>query len=1129
MEKKLTIHGLRPCLTQKLRIIDLILFLFLFSFVNSFASDSYSQVTRLSILAEQMPIEDFFSEIESKSEFRFFYTGEIDVDKKISGDFKNMTITEILDVALKDENIEYEVKGRQVVLSSKKVAKEEKDVSSHKMITGQVTDATGAPLTGVTVMVKGSTTNGVITDSDGKYSLMNVPKDGILVFSFLGMQTQEVSVSGKAEISVTMQDDVIGLSEVIAVGYGTMKKADLTGSVSSIKGDDLKKVSAANVATAIAGKLPGLQVTQATGEPGGYSIIRMRGLGSVYSGSDPLVLIDGFPGSLSQISSSDVESISVLKDAASASIYGSRAANGVILVTTKSGQKNQKIKIELNAKYGVQKATNIPELLESEEWCRKMNESTELDYWVGDNAPENQTTNTDWLGYLFRDDAPVQNYNISASGGTQNLRYSMNVGYYDQDGIMINQNYNKYNLRTSIDYSSDNLNVGVKTYQMRSKNTSNINHASTVMCEAFLTPPTIPVYNADGLPGTPRKDVDGENFLVDNTPSMDALSREYKKTGNYSVSNIYAEIRIIDELRFKTIFNYKTSDTYSEEFFPEWYSYRPDDTEHISIYKANTESKLTVSTSTSSVWESQNVLTYKKDIERHHFDALLGYSAQKSQNANLYGKGSKFPRNSLKSLNAAGETGKNGGAPSEATIISQFGRINYAYDDKYLLQFNIRRDGSSVFGPRKKWSTFPSASLGWRITEERFMKRYDFIDNLKLRAGIGSLGNANIPAGQWYSSIEFWSDCVLGTNQKVNGGAFVGTYNPDISWETTTTYNLGLDVAVFSKLDATFELYKRKTTDMLLVNPLPSTTGFDDKPYVNLGGVDNTGWEFTAQYHDNIGDFHYNVGFNITHVENEVVDMGGVSPIIEDYTRTEEGQAVNSFYGYVVEGFYESEDDIANNPSFVGAKPGDFKYKDISGEDGVPDGVIDENDKTFLGSAMPQFFYGGNIAMSYKGFDLSMFFQGEANKKIMMTPEYGMDFGKLYNYTNMYKEVYENRWTENNLDSKYPALGSGNRGSNNACNTTWLQDAAYLRLKNLQIGYTLPQELTAKIDIESVRVFFNATNLLTFTDYVGFDPEMGTRQKRIDGTGLEMDKVYTRGGCDYPQAKTMELGLTVKF
>lgn len=1105
--------------------------LLLTTFMGVFASESYSQTARLSLKAEQISLEDFLIKIEKQSEFRFFYTGEINIDKKVSGEFKEQKINDILDIISEEADIKYEVMGRQIILSPKNSKTSIKSIQAQKSVSGIVTDASGTPMPGVTIVIKG-TSDGTVTDIDGNYSLTNVPENAQLVFSFVGMKAQEITVAGKTRIDVTLEANVIGLEEVVAVGYGTMKKADLTGSVSSVKGTELEKVSSTSVATAIAGKLPGLQVTQTSGEPGAASVIRMRGVGSVYSGIDPLVLIDGFPGDLSQISSSDVESISVLKDAASASIYGSRAANGVILVTTKTGKNNQELKVELNAKIGIQRPTNIPDILDSQEWARKMNESTMarsgVEHWTGENAPENQTVNTNWLDYIFRTDAPVQDYNISASGGAKNLRYAVNIGYYDQDGIMINQNYNKYNIRSSIDYANDRFSAGVKLYKLHTTNTSDINYTSTVMYDAFRTPATIPVYNADGLPGTPRESAPGEDVLKDRTPSMDAILREYEGTANYSVTNLYAEVKLIEGLRFKTIFNYKTTDSYSEEFFPVWSTYRPDDVDHETVFMGNTKASLTAASSTSSVWESQNILTYKKDIGKHHIDLLAGYSAQKSKASNLSATGANFLRNSLKALNAAGEKVDIAGVTAEGTITSQFGRINYSFAGKYLAQFNLRRDGSSVFAPGNRWSTFPSASLGWRISEEEFMKSVVFIDNMKLRAGIGSLGNANIPAGQWYSKVSFGSGYVFGVSQDLYDGSQIGAYNEDISWEKTTTYNLGLDMTMLkNKLNLSAELYKRKTTDMLLVMPLPQTTGYSTKPYVNLGGVDNTGWEFNGQYADNVGsDFSYSVGFNITHVKNEVVDMGGLAPIIDRYTRTEEGQAVNSYYGYIVEGIYQSEEEIANSPSYEGAKPGDLKYKNLNDEDDI----INEDDKTYLGNAIPKFFYGGNISAAYKSFDLSMFFQGEANKKIMVVPAHGMDFGASYDYANMYKEVYDNRWTKEGDNTRYPALGSGQRTINTQTSTTWLHNASYLRLKNIQLGYTLPKALTSKAGIGNARVFVNATNLLTFTDYIGFDPEMGTRQKREDGTqGMYMDKVYTYGGCDYPQAKTFEIGINVNF
>ena len=1122
MEKNRTIHGLSPCVLKMLKIMKLTVFLLLTTFIAVCASETYSQTARLSVKAERISLEEFLIRIEDQSEFRFFYTGEINVEKKVSGDFKNQKITEILDDIAGDVGIKYEVIGRQIILSPINSNDRIRSIQQQKSISGKVSDASGSPLPGVSIIIKG-TTQGTIADTDGTFSLSNVPSNATLVFSFVGMKRQEISVEGKSSIEVVMEEDVIGLEEVVAVGYGTMKKADLTGSISSAKGEDLVKVNASNVGTAIAGRLPGLHVSQSSGSAGASSILRIRGVGSVYSGVDPLVIIDGFQGSINQVSPNDVETITVLKDAASASIYGARAANGVILITTKTGKRNQALKVDFNAKYGVQQATNIPKMLDSEEWCRKMNQSTMArtgtEYWVGDQAPENQTTNTDWFDYIFQS-APVQDYNLSATGGAKNMRYAVNMNYYDQDGIMIGQNYQRASARSNIEFVTEKFSAGLRTYHYR---TWSSNHSADIG-SAMFTPPTIPIYNEDGLPGTPREGT-GEDQLQNNTPVMSYNSVDNSVKANSTTVNTYAEVELYEDLKFKTVFNISGYDSYREEFRPEWFSYRPNDPDHLSPYRHQSPASLTVYDHTSSLWEWQNLLTYNKDYKKHHLDVLAGISAEKSESAYMTGYINTFARNILTSLNAGSEDKNISGSSGDVSLHSQFGRINYSFDNKYLLQANVRRDGSSVFAPKNRWGVFPSVSVGWRISEENFFKDNAVISNMKLRAGIGSLGNSNIPSYQWLSSISFSPGYVLGEQQALNAGTAVsGAYNEDISWEKTTTTNIALDLGLFdSKFNMTLDVFKRKTTDMLLILPLPSTTGYSSNPYVNIGGVDNSGWEFTAQYNNNERELKYNLAFNITHVKNEVVDMGDVAPIIDTYTRTEEGQPINAYYGYVVEGIYQSEADIADSPTLDGARPGDFKYKDLN-----ENGEIDPEDRKFLGNSIPQFYYGGTIDLFWKNFDMSIQLQGEFDRQIMVTPQYAMDFGGLYDYTNMYQEVYDNRWVQEGDDSYYPAIGSGIRGINNVCNTRWLMDADYFRVKNLQVGYTIPKALFSGTPISNIRIFFSGTNLLTITDYVGFDPEIGVRQKRSDSTGY-IDMVYTSGGANTPQAKTFQAGVNITF
>ncbi|MCG6186189.1 TonB-dependent receptor [Maribellus maritimus] len=1098
--------------------------IFLLGLVSVSAS-TYSQNTRLDISFNNNNIVDLFKEIENKSEFYFFYQRE-DLKKieNVSVNVEDATVMEILDQVLSGTSLDYKIVDRYIIVRQKESNFGDAIIrgEQQKPVNGTVKDKNGMPLPGVTVLEKG-TGNGTVTNTNGEYSLSVNANDAILLFSFVGMQSQEIPVEGKRQIDVVLEEGVIGLEEVVAIGYGTMKKRDVTGSVSSADGSELVKVNSSSVSTAISGRLPGLHVSQSSGSAGAGSVLRIRGVGSVYSGVDPLVIIDGFQGDINQVSPNDVETITVLKDAASASIYGARAANGVILITTKTGKRNQELKVNVNVKYGTQQATNIPKLLDSEDWCRKMNESTlartGTQYWVGDQAPELQTTNTDWFDYIFRS-APVQDYNLSATGGSKNLQYAVNINYYNQDGIMIGENYQRASARSNIEFVTERFSAGLRTYHYK---TWSSNHSADIN-GAMFTPPTIPLYNEDGLPGTPREGT-GEDQLQNNTPVMSYNSVDNSAKANSTTVNLYSELKLWDGLKFKTVFNISGYDSYREDFRPEWFTYRPEDTDHSAPYRHQSPASLTVYDNTSSIWEWQNLLTYVKDYKKHHFDILAGISAQKSESAYMSAYRNTFPRNSLVAINAGSEDYNNSGSSGEGSLSSQFGRINYSFDNKYLLQMNVRRDGSSVFAPKNRWGVFPSASFGWRISEESFLKDNSVISNMKLRAGIGSLGNSNIPSYKWLSSISFGAGYVFGEEQALNSGATVsGAYNEDITWEKTTTTNIALDLGLFNnQFNMTLDVFKRKTTDMLLILPLPSTTGYSSDPYVNIGGVDNSGWEFTAQYINRSHELKYDISFNITHVKNKVVDMGDVAPIIDLYTRTEEGQSINSYYGYVVEGIYQSEADIAASPTLDGARPGDFKYKDLDNS-----GTIDEDDRKFLGNSIPEFYYGGNVNLEWKNLDMSIQLQGEFGKNIMVTPEFAMDFGTLYDYTNMYQEVYDNRWTQEGDDSYYPAIGSGIRGINNVCNTRWLMDASYLRVKNLQIGYTLPNQLLSGIPINKIRVFLSGTNLLTFTDYVGFDPEIGVRQKRSDSTGY-IDMVYTRGGSNTPQARTFQAGVTITF
>jgi len=1091
-----------------------VLFILLTASLVSFASGSYSQSKSLSFRLEQANLLEVFQQIEKQSDMLVAYdVSNIDTEQRINIAVDNASIENVLNKALGNTDLTYKIMNRYIIISRNE--NEPSSVSQQqKSLSGSVTDSSGAPLPGVTVVIKGKAT-GTITDANGNFSLANVPTDATVKFSFIGMKAQEVSVAGKSSINIIMTEESIGIGEVVAIGYGTIKKVNLTGSVATVSGNDLMKVSGSGASTAFAGRMPGVMVTQTDGAPGSGASIKIRGIGSLNSNNDPLVLIDGFAGSLDGVPPADIESISVLKDAASAAIYGSRAANGVILVTTKKGKKDQPFKVEVTARTGVQQATHLPAILNTREWINKSNETVTgaggNALWVtGDpkTDPSLQTTNFNWMDYVFRS-APVSDVNASMNGGTSKLRYSANVGYFDQQGIVIGEGFKRASIRTSIDYITDKFSTGVTMSQFKTWSNSNINR-SYLFQDIFRTPPTIAANNPDGTISGARPGYDGENIL-DYTPAMDAAMRDYSGGSNSSAANLYAEVQLLKGLKLKTVLNTGSYSFSDGTFLNVWKSFAPDGTPG----KGNATAQYINSENTSWSWESQNLLTYTLSIKDHHVDVLLGASAQKSTYSGFNATKSGYLRNELHALDAGSTLVSAGGSEGKSSMASQFGRLNYSYKSKYLFEANVRRDGSSVFAPGHQWGVFPSASAGWRVSEENFIKTVPAISNLKLSAGYGSLGNQGINPNLWLGLLNFQK--YVFNNTVVSTAQLNSMYNENISWEKTTELNMRMDLGLLNnKLNFTAEVFNRKTTDMLLEVPVPLTMGGVGNPYDNVGAVNNKGWEFSADYNDRAGEFRYGVSFNISHVKNEVTQLVETVKTIDQtynnnvYTRTEVGQALRSYYGYVVDGIWQNASEIANSGYTIkvgGSKPGDFRYKDLNN-----DKIIDNKDRTFLGNSFPQYYYGGNLFLQWKGIDCNMLLQGVFKRKIYVSPEYGMDLGR-YSYANIYKEFYDQTWKQDGDGSKYPQLGHS--ADNNLINSTWVQDASYMRIKNLEVGYTLPKAFVSKLNLQQLRVFANATNLLTLTKYIGFDPEM--------------DRNITYGGADYPQAKTFSLGVNVTF
>jgi TonB-dependent starch-binding outer membrane protein SusC len=1065
----------------------------------------YSQNTKINLSIHNGTMQDLFRAIEKQSDFNvFFKTEEINIKIPVNIIASDITIKEALIQVLKSSNLEYKILDKIIVVTS---------AGQQQKISGKVTDAiTGEALPGVSVSIEGES-KGVVTDVEGKFTIEVANENDILVFSFIGYQSEKVIVAGKSNIGVKLVQDIKKLGDLVVVGYGTQRKENITGSVASVTGDDLVKVNASSAATAFAGRMAGVMVTQADGAPGASASIKIRGIGSLNSDNSPLVLIDGFQGDLSNVAPGEIESISVLKDASSAAIYGARAANGVVLVTTKKGKKDSPMKISITSKAGIQEATYLPTLLNTQEWMQKVNQMGTIYWKSGDpkTDPALQTTDFDWMHYTFGS-SPVSDNNVSITGGSGKLSYAVNAGYFDQDGILKGENFKRSNLRSNLSYTGKRFSFGTNISNYRTwystltgysfDKTSTFDRTSIIQ-DVFKTPPTISAYNPDGTLSDYRTGYSGE--ATDGpTPAMDRAARENKKRGNLTTINLYGEVNILRGLVFKSILNLKSSDDYVETFTNMYQSYQPDGTKGRGV----TTAKFYNYSYYSYLWESQNLLTYTLDLSNHHFDILLGASAQKEKTNDFSATKNGYLDNNLHSLSAGANLESITGTPGQNSLMSQFGRVNYSYKFRYLFQASFRRDGSSAFGPGHHWGTFPAFNVGWRMSEEDFMKENKVITNLKLKAGWGKMGNQSIPQYKWLGTMEFQK--YVFNNTVVNTAEQTGLYDPNISWEATSTSNLAMDLSLWHKVDITAEIFARKTTDMLLEFPLPQTSGGGANPFYNSGEMSNKGWELTVGYNDKVEDIAYGISFNISHIRNEVVSLAKnisrVDRMYQNnlYIRTQVGHPINSYYGYEVEGI--RQENATEVVKVGGSQPGDFKYKDLDHND-----TIDSKDRTFLGDPFPKYYYGGNVFLKWKGIDFSMFLQGVANRKLFVTPEYGMDMSRYY-FANIYKEVYDNSWKQQGDNSKYPRIGSSN---NNIMNSRWLQDASYLRIKNIELGYTLPSKITSKAHIDQLRIFVSATNPFTFTKYVGFDPEM--------------DKLITYGGADYPQTRVILTGVNIVF
>ncbi|MGL5272741.1 MAG: SusC/RagA family TonB-linked outer membrane protein [Phocaeicola sp.] len=996
------------------------------------------------------------------------------------------------------------------------------EVMQQTTINGVVVDSKGEPIIGATILEKG-TTNGTITDFDGNFTL-SVEKGAKLLVSYIGYVSKEIVVTEAGNVKVTLEEDSESLEEIVVVGYGTQKKANLTGSVSAIDSKQLGGRALTSVAAGMQGTMPGVTIKSSTGQPGlddGGTQIRVRGTGT-FNNASPMVVVDGMESTMYDLDPNDIESISVLKDAASAAIYGSKAANGVIVVTTKRGKAGKSL-VSYAATFGWQSPTRLANYVNSADYARLTNEAranegyaplyTAEDIRLFETGESPDThANTDWLGLFYDQSGFQQTHNLNLSGGSESVRYMVSMGYSDQGGLIRNSEKDKYNIRINLDAKiSERLEGAFNMIYTREDITYPGNPKATVDEEIFYVitklSPMVPCYKANGDYG----------YIGDGNPIAWLEKGGVKASERNNIQSIGSlKYYLLPELTIKAMATYKL---YYGETHHQQNAVRYD-----ASYTHGSIDKLTESVYRDDRITGDLLLEYKRTLGKgHNLNALAGYHAELYRNYYLEAYRENFPNNSLTDLDAAGTLNQtNKGNTRELAMLSYFGRVNYDYMGKYLFEANLRYDGTSRFARGNRWGVFPSVSAGWRFSEENFFESFKtVVDSSKLRISWGKLGNQDI--GGYYPTV---STLALGMNYPFGGSIYSGAYtsdavNANLKWEATTTYGVGLDLTLFGNLNITMDYYN-KTTDGILMNVVTPSTFALSNFYDNVGKVENKGFEFSALYNGNIGKVYYNLGGNIAFNKNTILDMGSgnnqyqydINGGLYGIMRT--GESMNSFFGYKSAGYFQTDEEAASaypKGTNIGYTPkaGDIRYLDLNN-----DGMLDANDRAVLGSWDPGITFGFNLGAQYNGFDLTLVLQGATNVNGYVSRE---GVGYINGDTAKPTTLWLDHWTPENPNAATPRLIQGMEGWSMPTITSdfWMQDATYLRMKTLQLGYTFPKEWLRKMSVENLRIYYTAENLLTLTSFMdGYDPELPVAANSLRGS-------------IYPQTQTHSFGINLTF
>ena len=999
-----------------------------------------------------------------------------------------------------------------------------------------------------------------MTDIDGIYRLENVPANATVEFSYIGYVQQSVNIGNRNRLDIILSEDTQKLDEVVIVGYGSFKKRDLTGAITQVKGDEIANLPLRSAADALQGKAAGVTITASSGSPGSLGDVRIRGVGTI-NNNNPLYVVDGLPqDDIGWLNARDIESIEVLKDASAQAIYGARAANGVILVSTKRGDSGESYRsnIEFDMNIGFQNIPKRYDVLDAEGFMEYKNRA----YTAAGKAliddfstPEKREQilsfldknggreGTDWWKETTRkpSEAINQNYNLAFSGGLNKLRYRSSFGYMKQDGILRGSDYERLSGRLNMDSEVTkwlNLSANVNVIYESRRNLDENNSYTATVFSTISADPITPVYrdNLTDIPDFLQARIMGgyeptnpwsryTGVIYSNKPNtvaqVDRMAQN-KWHGIATKSNISGEFKLFPFLTFKSSIALDLNRNQSDGFTPKYYL----DGDEYSTYAT-----VSRGVSNTDYWVFDNYLTYNQKFSKHSVSTMAGTSAEKKRyeyiGASKQGMVNNDPSQQI--INAGTLNPGASGYVVTNSLNSYFGRIFYSFDNRYMLTANIRWDGSSRFADGNRWGCFPSISAGWNFSEEAFMKNFDWLSQSKLRIGWGEIGNQTISDGAYLNTFGNGSYYIFGnpyTTSLYGGRTQVG--NPDLKWETTHQLDLGLDMAFFNgSLRASFDYFNRKTQDMLVQVPVPTSLGYPNVPWMNAGSVSNKGIELTIGYNGKIGsDFKYAIDGNISTYRNKVESLGsganipgkGIHLGYYTYTMTEPGMPIGYFYGYKTDGVFQTQEEIdnyKNNGQVVmpGAKPGDLKFKDLNG-----DGKLDDEDRTMTGNPHPDFTFGLTLSAEYKGFDISAFFQGSVGNDLLNVLKYDIYSGT--GWYNAPKDILTTYWNGPGSTNKNFGIDADSR-MNLEMSDWYVENGSYVRLKNLQIGYTLPSSLTRKITIDNLRVFVATQNLFTITGYSGLDPEVG-----------EINSNPQYKGCDmgfYPQARTFMFGVSFKL